>query len=161
MSTTTVILLRRHDQPIEILPPTNGAGPDSLRLSAVPAVGLLEKFKDADLIYSIDLPTGYEIRPADWRPLIDDHDALMNLIGETLGHNLAQLQFEPATDSLLRRAEAVVRLALADLARAIDLETVTCHTDGDKFLRLSITYAHKNGSHRQLDYPWPLLESPP
>jgi hypothetical protein len=152
MSTTTFILLRRLDQPIEILPPTIGAGPDLLRLSAVSADGLLEKFKDADLIYSIDLPSGYKIRPADWRPLIDDHDALMNLLGETIHHNLALLRFEPVTDSLLRRAEAMVRLALADLARALDLKTVTCRMDDLGLLWVSITYDRKNGSHRQLDY---------
>jgi len=145
MPTTTVLLLRRNDQPLEILPPADGAGPDSIRLSAYPATGVLDEFEDADLIYSIDLPPGYEVRPADWRPLIDDRAALTRLIGETIRHNLRPLLFEPVSDPLLRRAEEMLRLAMADLSRAFDLETVKCLAGEDGTVTVEVTGEHKNG----------------
>jgi len=111
---TTITLLRRFDQPIEILPsPDVRAGPDSLGVVARPAAGLLEKFKEADLLYTVDLPTGYEIRPADWRPLIDDRHALELLILELVIQNVAPARFEPISTTLLRRLDSTLRLALA------------------------------------------------
>jgi hypothetical protein len=156
MPTTTIILLRRLDQPIEILTSAESrAGPDSLRVLASPAAGHLGKFKEADLLYSVDLPSGCEIRPADWRPLIDDRDALELLILELVIQNVAPARFEPLTATLLRRLESTLRLALTDVTRAFDVGSVNCELPPDDPSGVLVTVSgdHKNGDRRQVVIP--------
>ena len=160
MPTTTITLLRRLDQPIEILPSAESrAGPDSLRVLAQPAAGHLEKFKEADLLYTVDLPTGYEIRPADWRPLIDDRGSLELLIFELIIQNVAPSRFEPLSSTLLRRLESTLRLALVDVTRAFDVGSVNCELlpDDRPGVLVTVSGDHKNGDHRHAVIPcfWP------
>ena len=158
MPTTTITLLRRLDQPIEILPAAESrAGPDSLRVLAQPAAGHLEKFKEADLLYTVDLPTGYEIRPADWRPLIDNRDSLELLILELIIQNVAPARFEPLSATLLRRLESTLRLALADVTRAFDVGSVNCELlpDDRPGVLVTVSGDHKNGDHRHAVIPIP------
>ena len=158
MPTTTITLLRCLDQPIEILPSAESrTGPDSLRILARPAAGLVEKFKEADLLYTVDLPTGYEIRPADWRPLIDDRDSLELLIFELIVQNVAPARFEPTSATLLRRLESTLRLALADVTRAFDVGSVNCELlpDDRPGVLVTVSGDHKNGDHRHVVIPVP------
>jgi hypothetical protein len=158
MPTTTITLLRRLDQPIEILPAAESrAGPDSLRILARPATGHLQKFKEADLLYTVDLPTGYEIRPADWRPLIDNRHALEMLILELIIQNVEPCRFEPLSATLLRRLESTLRLALVDVTRAFDVGTVNSELLPDDGPRVLVTVSgdHKNGDHRHVMIPVP------
>jgi hypothetical protein len=161
MPATTITLLRRLDQPIEILSAAESrAGSDSLRVVARPAAGQLEKFKDADLLYSVDLPTGYEIRPADWRPLIDDRHALEMLILELVIQNVTSVQFELLSTTLLRRLESTLRLALADLTRAFDVGSVDCELlpDDRPGVVVTVSGEHKNGDRSQVVIPVPWSE---
>ena len=158
MPTTTITLLRCLDEPLEILPsPDVRAGPDSLRVLATPANDRLERFKDADLLYTVDLPTGYEIRPADWRRLVDDQKALELLIRELVVQNVASVRFEPIGATLLRRLDSTLRLALADVSRAFDVGTVDCEplADGTPGVLVTVTGDHKNGDRRQVEIPIP------
>ena len=51
------VVLRRFDQPLEILPPPDGRGvPYELRILARPAIGELREFDPADMLYMVDLP---------------------------------------------------------------------------------------------------------
>ena len=161
MPTTTIILLRRLDQPIEILRCTESrTGPDSLRVLASPAAGHLEKFKDADLLYTVDLPSGYEIRPADWRRLIDDRHSLEMLIFELVIQNVAPARFEPISATLLRRLESTLRLALADVTRAFDVGSVDCeHSPDDRpGVLVTVSGDYKNGAHGHVVIPVPWVD---
>ena len=160
MPTTTITLLRRLDQPIEILPAAESrTRPDSLRVLARPAAGHVGKFKEADLLYTVDLPSGYEIRPADWRPLIDNRHTLELLILELIIQNVEPARFEPLSATLLRRFESTLRVALTDVTRAFDVGSVDCElSPGDHpGVLVTVSGDHKNGDHRHAVIPvfWP------
>jgi hypothetical protein len=149
-----IVVLRRLDQPLEILPPPEGRGvQNALRILARPATGELREFTSADMLYIVDLPRDYELRPGDWRPLIDDHPELEALIREIVGQNTVGFQFEPISDALLRRIESAIRQALADVSRAFDVIDVRCEHQVDDVLHVIVSGEHKNGSLVNIVFP--------
>ena len=123
-----------------------------------PANYRLAKFKDADLLYTADLPAGYEIRSGDWRRLLDDQHSLELLIVELIVQNVTSARFGPLSATLLRRLESTLRPAITDLTRAYDLDAVDCEPlpDATPGVRVTVRGALKNGGHHQIDgrIPW-------
>ena len=142
---TTFALLRKFGQPVEFDPQMSSALRESIRVSSIPATGHCERYKDADLIYYVDLPEGASLVPADWRFLVGSPDKLRELIGEVIFHSLRPLQFEAQSDALFKSAKHVIRLALFDLSRAFDLLAVRCESEEPGAIRSTIEGEYKNG----------------
>jgi hypothetical protein len=142
---TTIVLIRREGQPIELLP--SPAATDSTRIAAELAPDDLGQVTAAHMIYTIELPDDVDIRPADWRRIAYDHDAIGQLLGATMWHNCRPYDFEPLTPELLKRIEAAQRIAMRDLATVFDVDSVECAATPDGLLEVTVSGQHKNGTH--------------
>lgn len=154
MATTTIVLLRKFDQPIEIDSPAGAPVPATASVIARPVIGELQDFHDVDLLYQVALPDGHRLHPADWRYLAYDHRDIQQLLAETVHQNSRRLIFEPLQAPLLRQFEAILQIALRDLAHVFDVKTIRCEArNGD--MQVTVAGQHKNGSLATYVFPIP------
>jgi hypothetical protein len=144
MARDTLFLLRRGDQPL-LLDAVGGAPSEPARIGVAILKPFFEGFPLADLLFAIDLPDDFRIRPADWRSVAYDHDAVGKLTVETLAQNAHALQCEPFTPALMQRAGELLRRALDDLVTVFDIKDVTCEASDNGRLIATAIGEHKNG----------------
>jgi len=101
------------------------------------------------LLYDVEFPKNYQVKPPDLRRFAYDHEKVESLIAHCIHDNFARYAFEIVNDSLLERLQNELFVALQDLRTVMDLLSVECHPDNlGESIEVQVSYEHKNGERK-------------
>lgn len=142
------MLIREPGQAVELLSDPEAADP--VRILSAPLLGDLSEVTDLGVLYSIELPDGLVVRPADWRRIVHDHSAVAKLVGATVRHNCNLIDLELLTPELMRQTEVDLHIALGDLSSVFDVESVLCAISHGDLLEVTVSGKHKDGERTSI-----------
>jgi hypothetical protein len=156
------ILLRRFvigavPEALEIMPTNDRIAPAQDPPEAICRISVMTEGDTQ--IYSVFLPQGFLIRPADWRRFAYDHARVTELLSLCVRDNLQGLDFVtfgvwPWPDEQREYAETTLMVALADLSSIFDAKSVRFERHEEDSILTTIDGEHKNGEHGSYCFPF-------